>query len=211
MGYPMKKRLLSFLAIGVCCTACSGGTASSDARRNGLVEAQTSFTPESLSAAEAQELRGIVVSARLADLRWPNFSENTAAVKEFYDESGDRLGWSRGGKPTPQAMQSIGILEEADQKGLDSRDYDGEKWPERLKALQSPGGATESALVKFDVALTVSAIRYGTDLHLGKVDPKILHKDFDPEHKKHNAGGVLWKNVVGAQSVQDALAPVEPP
>ena len=211
MNYPMKKRLVLFLAIGLGFTACSGGTASSGARRKGTVEAQNSGTPESLSAAGEQELRAIVASGRLADLQWPNFSEKSAAVKEFYDESGDRLGWSRGGKPTLQAIETIGILEKADQKGLDSRDYDGVKWPERLKALQSPGGATESALVKFDVALTVSAIRYGTDLHLGKVDPKILHKDFDPEREKHNAGEFLWKSVVGARSVKDAVDPIEPP
>jgi L,D-transpeptidase YcbB len=65
--------------------------------------------------------------------------------------------------------------------------------------------------VKFDVALTVSAIRYGTDLHLGKVDPRTLHKDFDPERQKHNAGAFLWQNVVQAQNVAQVLAPIEPP
>jgi len=211
MNYPMKMRLVLFLAIGLGFTACSGGTASSDARRNGTDEAQGFGTSEPLSAAGELALRAIVASERLADLQWPNFSEHSAAVKSFYDESGNRLGWSRAGKPTPQAIESIGILEAADQKGLDSKDYDGAKWPERLKVLQDPSGATESALVNFDVALTVSTIRYGTDLHLGKVNPKILHKDFDPERVKHNAGEFLWKSVVGASSVKDALAPIEPP
>jgi L,D-transpeptidase YcbB len=211
MNYPTRTRPVLFLAIGLVFTACSGGTASSDARRNTTSEAQSIAPSEPLSAAGEQELRAIITSERLADLQWPNFSEHNAAVKSFYDESGNRLGWSRGGKPTPQALESIGILEQAAQKGLDSKDYDGEKWPERLKSLQSPGGATESALVKFDVALTVSAVRYGTDLHLGKVNPKTLHKDFDPERVRHDAGEFLWKNVVGAPSVKDALVVVEPP
>jgi L,D-transpeptidase YcbB len=211
MKYHVKERLVLFLAIGLGFTACSSNTASSDARQKGTLEAQDFGTPESLSAAGEQELRAIVTSGRLADLQWPNFSENSVAVKEFYNESGNRLGWSRGGKPRTQAIESIGILEAADQKGLDSRDYDGVKWPDRLQTLQSSGGATESALVKFDVALTVSLIRYGTDLHLGKIDPKILHKDFDPEREKHNAGEFLWKNVVGARSVKDALTRVESP
>ena len=51
MNYSMKKRLVLFLAIGLGFTACSGGTASSGARRKGTVEAQNSGTPESLSAA----------------------------------------------------------------------------------------------------------------------------------------------------------------
>jgi murein L,D-transpeptidase YcbB/YkuD len=211
MNNPMKMRLVLFLLTGLALTACSGGITSSDARPTEPGKAQSSATPEPLSAAAQQELRAIVASARLSDLQWPNFPEHSPAVKQFYVDSGDLLGWSRSGKPTPQAIETIGILEEADQKGLDSRDYDGLKWPQRLKDLQTPGGATESALVKFDVALTVSAIRYGTDLHLGKIDPKILHKNFDPEREKHDAGEFLWKNVVGAPSVKAALAPIEPP
>jgi L,D-transpeptidase YcbB len=206
----MKNLAVVSLTIGVCLTACSGGTVSSEARRKGSTEAQNPGAPESLSPAGEQELRAIVASGKLGDLQWPNFSDDSAAVKEFYDQSGYRLGWSRGGKPTAQAIEAIGILEEADQKGLDNKDYDGTKWPERLKALQN-GGTSESALVHFDVALTVSAIRYGSNLHLGKVDPKVLHKDFDPEIEKHNPGQFLWKNVVGASSVKDVLLPIEPP
>jgi murein L,D-transpeptidase YcbB/YkuD len=206
----MKNLVVVFLTIGVCLAACSGGTVSSEARRNGATEAQNPGAPESLSPAGEQELRAISASGKLADLRWPNFSDDSAPVKEFYNQSGYRLAWSRGGQPTRQAIEAIGILEDADQKGLDNKDYDGTKWPERLKALQT-GGASESALVHFDVALTVSAIRYGSDLHLGKVDPKVLHKDFDPEVEKHDPGQFLWKNVVGATSVKDVLLPIEPP
>ncbi len=207
----MNRWAMLFLVVGLCLTACSGGAIPTEAGKKALSEAQTLGAPEPLSATNEQELRTIVASGRLADLQWPNFSEECSAVKEFYDEAGYRLAWSRGGKPTAQALQAIEILENADQKGLDSRDYDGAKWPERRKALQSPGGASESALIKFDVALTVSAIRYGSDLHLGKVDPKVLHKDFDPGVETHNAGEFLWKNVVGAPSVKEALVPIEPP
>jgi hypothetical protein len=83
MSYPIKKQLVLFLAIGLSLTACSGGTASSDVQK-GTVEAQNLGPPDSLSAAGERELRAIVASARLADLQWPNFSENSAAVKEFY-------------------------------------------------------------------------------------------------------------------------------
>src|SRR5208337_1776147 len=106
MSYPMKKQLVLFLAIGLGLTACSCGTVSSNVQK-GTVAAQNLGTSESLSAAGEQELRAIVASGRLADLQWPNFSENSAAVKEFYAESGDRLGWSRGGKPTRQAIRRL--------------------------------------------------------------------------------------------------------
>jgi len=206
---PMRKRLVLYLAVGLGFTACSGGTVSSDTSRKGTAEAQIPGKQNSLSGAGEQELRGLVESGHLADLQWPNFTERRDAVKEFYDLAGYRLAWSQTGKPTAQATELIGILEDADQKGLDNKDYDGARWPERLKMLQSPSTATESALIKFDVALTVSAIRYGLDLHLGKVNPKLLHKDFAPDIHKHGPGAYLWKNVVGARSVKEALAPIE--
>jgi murein L,D-transpeptidase YcbB/YkuD len=205
----MRKRLVLCLAVGLGFTACSAGRVSSDASRKGTDEAQIPDAGNSFSATGAQELHAIIESGRLADLQWPNFSDRADAVREFYALAGYRLAWSQAGKPTAQATELIGILEAADQKGLDSKDYDGARWPERLKTLESQSTATESALIKFDVALTVSAIRYGLDLHLGKVNPKLLHKDFDPDVHKHDPGAYLWKNVVGAQSVKEALAPIE--
>lgn len=190
--------------------ACSHGTVSSDANGKETTPGQQAATAEPLSAAGQQELRQIVASGRLADLQWRSFANQSAAVKEFYEEDGYGLAWSHSGRPTPQAVEAIGILENAEQKGLDSKDYDGERWPARLKVWEA-GGVSESDLVKFDVALTVSAIRYGMDLHLGKVGPKTLHKDFDPERQKHNAGAFLWQNVVRAVSVKEVLAPIEPP
>lgn len=205
----MRKRLVLFLTVGLGFTECSSGTVFSDALRKGADETRIADTRTSLSARGEQELRVLVDSGHLADLQWPNFSEHRDAVKEFYDLAGYRLAWSQAGKPSAQASELIGILEDADQKGLDNEDYDGARWPERLKTLQSPYAATESALIKFDVALTVSAIRYGHDLHLGKVNPKVLHKDFDPDVHRHDPGAYLWKNVVDAQSVKEALAPIE--
>jgi len=145
----------------------------------------------------------------LTDLEWPNFSEHAASAKEFYEQIGYKLGWTREGKPTAQALELIAILSGADAKGLDNKDYDGARWPDRLKTLQTI--PSESNLVRFDVALTVSAIRYISDLHLGKVAPKTLHKDFDPERAKHDPGAFLAVKVMGAASVKEALAPIEPP
>lgn len=164
-----------------------------------------------LSAAGEQKLRSILASGRLEDLQWPNFSDYGPFVKEFYEEAGHKLGWSRDGKPASEALELIALLENADEKGLDKIDYDGERWQGRLRALQDAGGDAETGLVKFDVALTVSAMRYISDLHLGKVDPGTLHKDFDPERHKYDLGEFLRKRVAGASSVKEALLRVEPP
>jgi L,D-transpeptidase YcbB len=208
----MKKRqlLVYMSAVATLFAACSSGSNLTSTTSARDAASQTS-APQPLSAQGQQELRGIVESGRFADLRWPNFSDRKAAVQDFYNDAAYQLAWTRGGQVTPQALQLITILDFANQKGLDSQDYDGTKWPDRVKALQAPGGATESALVKLDVALTVSAIRYSIDLHMGKVDPKTLHKDFDPDREKHDPGEFLWKNVVNASDLKAVFAQIEPP
>ena len=207
----MNTRVTLFLATALVLVACSGSTVSSGGSTGEVAARRAQSAPDSLSLAGQQELRTLLESGKLAGLQWPNFSDHNASVKEFYEQSGYQLGWSRGGKPTAQAIELIGILEQAEQKGLDSNDYDGARWPERLTALQGATVPAESNLVNFDLALTVSAIRYISDLHLGKVDPKVLHKDFDPERPKHDPGAFLWQNVVGASNVKETLAGVEPP
>ena len=164
---------------------------------------------EPLSPQGEQQLRRTIQTGALSDLRSPNFSKRKASVKEFYEETGYKLAWSENGKPTAQARELIQVLDEAEQKGLDSKDYDGGRWAERLKALE--GGGSEAERVKFDVALTLSGTRYISDLYLGKVNPKVLHKDFDPERKRHDAGEFLREQVVGAPDVKEALARVECP
>lgn len=209
MGINMKRKPFVFLAFCLGFIGCFGGSPSGGRPTAEATRAKPRAVPDSLSAPGEQELRAIVASGRLPDLQWPNFSVHSRDVKEFYEEDSYKLGWSQGGRPTSQALELIEILQHAEQKGLESKDYDGDRWPDRLKALQSTTAASESLLVKFDVALTVSATRYLSDLHLGKVDPESLHKDFDPEREKHNAGAYLWRDVIAAPSVKDALAPVE--
>lgn len=204
----MGKGVLGVLAAAIGLTACSGLPSSPAERGGGMVQAGAM---EPLSAAGEQELRTIVQSGRLSDLQWPNFTDHSASVKEFYEETGYKLGWIQNGKPTSQALELIHILEEAENKGLDSKDYDGARWPDRVKALQSGDGASEFGRVKFDVALTVSGTRYISDLHLGRVDPESLHKDFDPERQHHDPGAFLREEVMSARSVKDALGKVECP
>jgi len=207
----MQKRVAGYVSAVFLFAACSGGSSLNGVAQNDTAPVRQTAAPVVLSAAGQQELRSIVDNGRLADLQWPNFSDEKAAVKDFYTDAGYQLAWTRDRKPTSQALELIDLLKDADQKGLDNQDYDGAKWADRMNALQVPGGTSESMLVKFDVALTVSAIRYGSDVHLGKVDPKVLHKDFDPDREKHDPGEFLWKNVVNAPNAKTVLAQIEPP
>ena len=83
----MKKQLVLFLAIGLGVTACSGRTVSSDVLRKERLKRRTWAHQQSLSAAGEKSCGPSWQAGDLADLQWPNFSENSDAVKEFYDLS----------------------------------------------------------------------------------------------------------------------------
>jgi len=162
------------------------------------------------SGAEAW-LRDTILTGR-SDLRWPDFSDYTDQVEKFYELSGDSLWWVKGLEPTSQARQMVTLLERADEKGLSADDYDGGRWSARLAKLKprtrSPRDVDAAA---FDLALTVSTMRYVSDLHNGKVSPNRLAFAFDVQSKKYDLPEFLKDHVASADDVAATLAQVEPP
>lgn len=81
----------------------------------------------------------------------------------------------------------IALLLNADQKGLSAEDYDGSRWNNRLAKLKpATQQPTEADAVKFDLALTVCTMRYISDLHIGKVNPRQFAFAYDGEFKKYD-------------------------
>ncbi len=201
------------MRMAIVCLVClsAAGCSSGTTPGNEASTAAKQSVAEPLNDHARQELRTIVDSGRLAGLQWPDFSDYGKWGKEFYVSGNYELAWTRGGKPTSQALTMIAILDDAGEKGLDSKDYDSEHWAERIKALTGASTRDDSSLVKFDVALTVSSMRYISDLHLGRVDPKTLHRDFDPQRHKYDLAEFLRRQVMSASSVTEALQEVEPP
>jgi L,D-transpeptidase YcbB len=188
---------------------------------SGLKTARTQSQPVTASpgssAAELSSdgqawLRATIGSGNLADLRWPDFSDYREHVKKFYGFNDGSLWWVKGMEPTPQARQVIGVLLQADQKGLSADDYDGSKWNDRLAKLKpaTPQPA-EADAAKFDLALTVCAMRYISDLHIGKVSPKQFSFALDNSSRKYDLAEFLKDHVVNETDVASVLAQVEPP
>jgi len=206
-------RKIKFVSVALLLGAagCSLGAPQVDRVATQQTPSAANSPADSLSPSGQAQLRALLDKGRLEELQWPDFSDYSAQIKEFYEKAGYALEWSRGGKPTQQALDLIGILQQAGNKGLDSKDYDGERWPARVKALSPASPKDENALVNFDVAMTVSGMRYSSDLHLGKVDPRTLHTDFEPERNEYDLCDFLLKRVAPAANVSDAFAKLEPP
>lgn len=153
-------------------------------------------------AAASSVPRELIASGRLDDLRWPDFSDFKNEVAAFYASTGYEPVWTRDGSITPQAMALIDVLKHAETKGLDPEDYDAPRWAARV-AHPDPA--------RFDLALSVSAMRYVSDLHLGKWNPGIYHSRFDPHNEHYELQEWIRRRLVNAPDVPAALKEIEPP
>ncbi len=154
-------------------------------------------------------LRANVQSGRLDDLRWPNFSDYRAHVDNFYRPSGYALTWIKGNAPTKRAREMVEILRRSDAEGLNPEDYDGHRWVERFAHLESSHSPEGEA--RFDVALTVCAMRYISDVRIGRINPKHFQFGLDVEHKKLDLPSFLRELVSEQTGLEARLAEIEPP
>jgi murein L,D-transpeptidase YcbB/YkuD len=145
------------------------------------------------------ELQQLVNSGTLPGLRWPNFTSIQPDVASFYELNSYGLAWVSDGAPTQQAMALMSALQNAALKGLDPNDYDAWRW-----------NVADGGPERFDLALTISAVRYVHDVSCGKVDPSVFSFGLHFDQKKCNlseaAHALMKSRDVGAE-----LALAEPP
>jgi murein L,D-transpeptidase YcbB/YkuD len=127
----------------------------------------------------------------------------------FYAIGGYALVWVRDNHPTQQAQEAVQVLKQADGKGLSAEDYDGPRWSERLARMQQSASPEEQA--RFDATLTICLMRYVSDLHIGRVNPRHFKFNLDVGPKKYDLPSFLHEKLVNSSNVQAELEQVEPP
>jgi L,D-transpeptidase YcbB len=158
------------------------------------------------TSSQTEVIRDIIASGNLSTLRWPDFSDYKAHLKRFYESSGYSLVWIRNTQATDQARVMIEVLKQADNKGLNSDDYDASRWAPRLQQLSDP-----TASAQFDAALTVCVMRYISDLRIGRVNPRHFSFGINVESKKYDLAQFISTRLVNGENIQAALDGVEPP
>ena len=167
--------------------------------------------PERLSPAGVAALRALVEAGVQPDLLWSEFGERRDAVRRFYEAAQFRLAWFRSAGATPQARAIAAALGSSEDRGLDPEDYDGPRWADRLDALdRSTHPAPEAERVRLDVALTVSALRYVSDVLGGRIDPRRLGMGLVRVPGANDPSEVL-RDVANADDARRALEDLEPP
>lgn len=155
-------------------------------------------------------LQEIAAAGKLLDLRWPNFADYRTDFLQLYQGSNFAPLWLiANGQPTPQALAVIQALESSRQKGLIPDDYDAARWQGRLAALNTTADPTIQA--DFDAALTVCTLRYVSDLHIGRVNPKHFNFGIEIHDKQYNLPQFVAQDVIQVADVQAILNDLEPP
>ena len=169
------------------------------------------------------QVQALTAAPMLPSLRWPSYTEYQTQVQSFYSGRGSATAWVDGDSPaeiapTAAAKQLIQLFTDAAQKGLDPEDYDGSRWAARLQQLdkiranKDASADAQRDVAQFDVAMTVCAVRYLSDLHLGRINPQQLNFDIDVPGKRaaFDLVKLLNDKVIGSSNVADVVASVEP-
>ncbi|MDE1154365.1 MAG: L,D-transpeptidase family protein [Acidobacteriaceae bacterium] len=145
---------------------------------------------KSNSSEYADNVAQLVQSPKLAILKWADYSDYQQQVQTFYDQRNYELAWTRDGKPTATTTALIEVFTHADQKGLLPEDYDASRWSQRLARLhqilerKDKSDNAEEVIAQFDAAVTISTLRFISDLHSGRVNPQTLNFDIDVPAKQ---------------------------
>ena len=158
------------------------------------------------TASAADSLRSIVAAGKLTDLRWSEFPDYRDEVQAFYEAGGYALAWTRDGQPTAQARAVIALLRQADAKGLNAGDYDTSRRDGGLQSLAQPDVAA-----RFDAALTVSLMRYVSDLHVGRMNPEHFKFKLSVKNSSYDLPQFLRQDLLTSNNIGAEIALVEPP
>jgi murein L,D-transpeptidase YcbB/YkuD len=166
-----------------------------------------SFAPDTVQA----KLIAMIQGGTLPDLKWSNFSDYQERVNKFYGGGGYALAWVQNG-PTPQALAMIALFKNAQLKGLNPDDYDSPRWDGRVaKITPQVPKPPDADLVNFDLALTVCAMRFISNLRVGRVNPSHFKFAINLGPLEYDLPDHLRSQVIGAADVAAVIAQVEPP
>jgi len=204
------KTALAALIVTLCCCAATiralaAGSPAAASTAN--VAAASSAAPLGPG-----DLNALIAAGTLPDLRWPNFTDYRDDVKKFYEQGGNSLAWIQNGKASPQAVAMILLFQQAATKGLNPEDYDASRWDARLAKLQPTAPKpSDTDLAHIDLALTVSAMRYISDLHIGRVNPQHFKFGLIVGPTRLDLAEELRTQVLTSSDIPAVMAKVEPP
>jgi murein L,D-transpeptidase YcbB/YkuD len=161
------------------------------------------------TGAVAERLHTLTSAGTPSESHPGNFIDDRQNAQKVYEAIQYAPAWVREGQVTPQALAIISALENSQQKGLNPDDYDASHWSARLAALKAAPGNADT-VAQFDAALTINAIRYLSNLRIGRVNPEPLEFGIDLNQRHYDLPQFLVQKVLSGSNLPEILNKVEP-
>lgn len=164
-----------------------------------------------LAAAPSATIRTVVNGGRDPWIdRAPSAAE-TAQLRTLYEPGAYAPLWSEDGRPRALAGEAEALLTDAAAHGLRPDDYDAPRLAARWNAAASGSNSPED-LGLLDVATTLQMLRYLSDLHVGRVDPRDTSVSFDRPAHAHPVAPLLAEALATdrVRALPDRLEPSWP-
>jgi murein L,D-transpeptidase YcbB/YkuD len=139
--------------------------------------------------ASAETIAACVREARHPWLHGSRFPDYQTPLHVLYAPGGYQALWLDGARPTAQARAAILALADAAASGLDPFDYEAPMLDAQRRLLDAGARATSQELALFDVALSVGMLRFLSEVHRGRVNPRHVGIGLDVE--QHEFGALL--------------------
>jgi murein L,D-transpeptidase YcbB/YkuD len=157
----------------------------------------------------ALAIRDLLKAGTVPQLRFGQFPDYQAQLEALYQPTGYAPLWTQNGKPIAQAQKVIANIATADDKGLNSEDYDVESLRKGLEKITSQTAVSQQDIASFDVALSFSLMRYASNVYMGRINPKRVNFNLDIEPKKMDLPALLRK-IVSSDNPESLLTELEP-
>ncbi len=164
---------------------------------------------DSGSVTISEALRTAIHSVSLPD----DHSELVATrddLMRLHDGAGGQLIWTIDGRPTAQAHRFLGRLRALGDRGLRPAEYDAEALTRWTTGLGAQPSNDVTALARFDVALSLAAMRAIAHLHAGRIDPHTLGFDLPRVHDRTDLPA-LALDIARSDDVERTMDAFEPP
>jgi murein L,D-transpeptidase YcbB/YkuD len=160
-------------------------------------------------SAFAAGIRRALDARRLDGMRWPDIRDVRARAESLYAEAGWQPLWLEGGLPTTAARKLVAVMSAAEARGLAPADYD---VPALLDATVRPVPLAGGGAARFDLMLTLDALRFADALGNGRVAPAAAGADLQLPRTAPDVPGAVraLRTADDPDSVLGALEPASP-
>jgi murein L,D-transpeptidase YcbB/YkuD len=161
-------------------------------------------------AAAPAPIQALVERREIDALRGPRFGDPIALLTAIYEPRGWAPLWVDDGEPTRLVGDVADALRDAAVHGLDPADYDGDRLAAEAQRLDDERRPSADAQARFDVAVSLGFLRFLSDLHGGRVDPRKLGYDYDAGGSPIDLAAILGE-AVRERDVAAAIEAAQPP